>query len=404
MPVYAYKTITPSGKMNSGKMEADSQAQVRLSLKKSGGQVVQIKELQASSQPIRGKANGGKKVPVDEVASTIRQLSILVRAGVPLVEALQGLAEQTRSESLAECVREIGMHVSQGTALSVALSRYPSVFPALAVEMAKVAEAGGNLAEAMAKLADYMENGAEIVRRIKSALAYPTVIMVISIITIIVMSTFILPRFVTLFKQMGADLPWTTKMLMGLSHAMTTQWYLFIAGGGVLFYLLRRFVNTPAGRYHIDKALITMPLLGDIVKKIVLGRVISSMSTLLSSGVTMIQTLEISAAAANNEIVKNALLQARRDVAEGNAVSQSLKVSGIFPPLVLQMVSSGEKTGELPAMLNHVSAMYERETDAKIRSLTSIIEPIMIVVLGTIVGFIAISVIVPIYSLVGGVK
>ncbi|MCX6344896.1 MAG: type II secretion system F family protein, partial [Armatimonadetes bacterium] len=250
----------------------------------------------------------------------------------------------------------------------------------------------------------HMESGAEIKRRVKSALAYPMVIVVISFITVIVMSTFILPRFVMLFEHMGAKLPWTTKLLIGTSHAITTYWYLILIGGAAAYYMLRRYAASTRGRRSIDKMALGLPMLGDIVKKVVLNRVIASMSTLLSSGIPMVQTLEISAAAANNEIVKEALLRARTDVADGNTVSQSLKVSGVFPPLVLQMVASGEKTGELPAMLNHICIMYERETDAKIKSLTTIIEPIMIVLLAVIVGFIAISVIVPIYSLVGGVK
>ena len=294
--------------------------------------------------------------------------------------------------------------MSQGTALSDAFSRHPRAFPTLAVEMARVAEAGGSLADAMEKLADHTETGAEIARKVRSALAYPMVVMVISAVTVLVMVTFILPRFMKLFDQMGAKLPWTTMMLMAASHTLTGRWYVFVVGLAAAVYFGRRYARSPAGRQKIDRVALNMPLVGDIVRKIVLSRVIATMATLLSSGVPMVKTLETSAAAANNEVVKEALLRARKDVAEGNATSQSLRASRVFPPMVLQMVASGEKTGELPTMLNYVCLLYARETDTKVKSLTSVIEPVMIVVLGVIVGFIAMSVIVPIYSLVGGVK
>lgn len=404
MPIYNYKSISSSGKMISGRMEAQSESQVRISLRRSGAQPVQIIEASGNQQIVKAVSSTGKRAPSTEVASTIRQLSIFIRAGVPLVEALEGLSEQAKSESLGATLKDIASDVSQGTALSIAFSRHPRIFPTLAVEMAKVAEVGGNLAESMIRLADHLESGAEIMQRIKSAMAYPVVILIISFVTVILMSTFILPRFVKLFGQMGAEIPWSTKLLMNLSHVMITQWYLFVIAIIIIFFLIKRYIAMPSGRRHIDKLSLALPLIGDIVKKIILNRVIASMSTLLSSGVSMIQALEISAAAANNIVIKEALLRARKDVSEGNTVSQSLKVSGVFPPLVIQMVSSGEKTGELSEMLNHVCVMYERETDAKIKSLTSVIEPIMIVLLGLIVGFIAVSVILPIYSLVGGVK
>lgn len=403
MPIYACRTLTSAGSVRENRIEAMSESHVRSLIRSRGERVLQVTEM-AIKQAAPRAAQSGKRPSLDEVSAMMRQMSILVRAGVPLVEGLRGLAEQTRSQSLQACLEDITLEVSHGMALSDAFARHPGVFPNLAVEMAKVAEAGGSLAESMERLAEHMETGAEIVRKIKSALAYPLVVLVISVVTVLVMVTFILPRFMKLFGQMGAKLPWTTKMLMSVSHALTSEWYLFVAGTAAVVYLFKRYAASPSGRCRLDGLVLKLPLLGDIVNKVVLSRVMASMATLLSSGVPMVKTLEISAAAANNEVVKEALMKARTDVAEGNATSQSLRVSGLFPPLVLQMVTSGEKTGELPSMLNYVCALYGRETDAKIKSLTSVIEPIMIVVLGLIVGFIAMSVIVPIYSLVGGVK
>lgn len=402
MPLFAYTSVTASGSLKESTIEAPSEGHARAQLQVKGVRVTRLKEL-ADGEGSRPGVKGKKPSP-DEVASCIRQLSILIRAGVPLVEGLSGLGEQARTRTLKVAMDDIANSVSQGAALSDSFARHPAVFPNLAVEMARVAEAGGDLAEAMAKLAEHMETGAEIARKVKGALAYPLVVVLISVATVLVMVTFILPRFMKLFDQMGASLPWTTKMLMAVSGAVTGYWYLFLGGAVGFFYLFRSYARKPSGRRRLDALVLKLPVVGDIVTKIVLSRVIATMATLLSSGVPMVKTLETSAAAANNEIAKEALMRARRDVAEGAAVSQALRVSGVFPPLVLQMVSSGEKTGELPAMLEYVCVLYGRETDAKVKSLTSVIEPVMIVMLGLIVGFIAMSVIVPIYSLVGGVK
>lgn len=403
MPIYSYRALAPSGATKDNKIEATSEAQARSTLKMRGEHVVHMRELH-SLQAQQQSGSGGKKPSGDEVAGTIRQLSILIRAGVPLVESLTGLAEQAKSPVLGRALQQITQEVSQGAALSGSFEKHPTIFPRLAVEMAGMAEAGGNLAESLGKLADHMETGAEIARKVKGALAYPVVVMCISFVTVLVMVTFILPRFTKLFSQMGAKVPWTTQMLIAMSNCVTGYWYLFVGGSVALVYLVRRFLRTPAGKRRFDALTLKLPLVGDVVNKIVLSRVLACMSTLLGSGVPMIKVLETSGAAANNEIVKEALLKASRDVAEGSATSQSLKAAEIFPPLVLQMVASGEKTGELPTMLEYVCTLYDRETEAKVKSLTSIIEPIMIVVLGVIVGFIAMSVIVPIYSLVGGVK
>lgn len=368
-------------------------------------QSVQVaRELPDTAERHRLRGLRARKPSADEVASAVRQLSILVRAGIPLVESLQSLAEQARSQLLRVCLESMATDVSQGMALSDAFARQQMVFPALAAEMSRVAEAGGNLADTLDKLATHLETSAEISRKVKSALAYPVVVLAISVITVVVMVTFILPRFMKLFDQMGAKLPWTTKMLMGVSHAVTGNWYLFIGGAFGAFYFARRYMRGEHGRKKVDALMLRMPVVGDIVQKVVLGRVLGTMSTLLASGVPMVKALETAATAANNEIVKQALLDVRQNVAEGTATSQALRDARVFPPVVLQMVASGEKTGDLPTMLEHVRSLYALETDAKVKALTSIIEPVMIVVLGLIVGFIAMSVIVPIYSLVGGVK
>jgi type IV pilus assembly protein PilC len=402
MPVYAYRTISRTGKPTDGTIEAASEAVARSMLRSRSEVVTQIKETDPN-RPARAKLKG-KKPSADEVASTVQQIGILIRAGVPLVEGLRSLGEQTKSDVLQAALTQMADEVSTGSPLSESFLRQSHVFPLLAVDMARIAEAGGNLAESMSRLADYLEKSAEIKRKVKAALAYPMVVVCISAVTVIVLVTFIMPKFMKLFKSMGAEIPVTTRILMAMSHIAVERWYVFVALAVISFVLFTRFARTDKGRHTLDAISLKLPLIGDVVCKIVLSRVLASMSTLLSSGVPMVQTLEISATAADNAVVRDALLGAKRCVAEGVATSESLKASNIFPPLVLQMVASGEKTGELPMMLDHVCAMYSRETDAKVKSLTSVIEPILIVLLGLVVGFVAISVILPIYSLVGSVK
>ena len=403
MPLYAYESIARSGSASRGRIEADSEAHARAILKSRAEVVVRLRETR-SAEEVRSSRRSKKRPSPDEVATTVRQVSILVRAGVPLVEGLRSLAEQTKTASLRSSLEQMASEVSQGAPLSQSLSAQTRIFPPLAAQMAGIAEAGGNLAESMSRLADHLEKSAEIRRKVRSALAYPAVVVCISVFTVVILVTFILPRFMKLFGSMGAQIPWSTKALMAVSNAAVHQWYIFLAATALAAYLIRKFIDSPSGRRRIDMAGLKLPVIGDIVSKIVLSRVLASMSTLLASGVPMVQTLETSAAAADNQVVEAALLVAKRHVAEGESTSDSLKHAGIFPPLVLQMVASGEKTGELPMMLEHVCHLYNQDTDVRVRSLTSIIEPILIVFLGTVVGFIAISVILPIYSLIGAVK
>jgi type IV pilus assembly protein PilC len=404
MPVFACKTITRDGAMIETKVEAITLAQARASLQRNGAAVINVREMKSASQSSAPAIRKSRKHSQEELAGVMMQMSIMIRAGVPLVESLSSLAEQSRSDVLSVSLNEVSDNVSQGMSLSEAFARHPKVFPGLAVEMAKISEAGGNLAESLGRLAEHMESGAEIRRKVKSALSYPMVVCVISVLTTIIMMTFIVPRFTQLFSQMGAQIPWTTRCLMSTSHTLIKYWYLFLAGTLITAHLIRRYALSPRGRRTLDGTALRLPLVGDIVTKVVLGRVVATMSTLLGSGIPMVKTLEIAASAADNQIVGEALSNAATSVAQGMATSQALRASGLFPPLVLQMVTSGEKTGELPGMLKYVCELYSKETDAKVKSLTSVIEPVLIVLLGLVVGTIAISVIVPIYSLVGSVK
>lgn len=401
MPSYICKTMTSAGTFEVCEIEAISEERARAELKNQGKVVLKIRESKVAQKK---QSTSGRRPSLDEVASTMRQMAILIRAGVPLVESLSGLSEHARSQTLRDALSQLATAVSHGTALSDAFTMQRKIFPPIAAEMARIAEAGGNLYDAIARLAEHLERDAEIRRKIKSALAYPIVVLAISGITVIALVTFIMPRFMSLFDKIGAKVPLTTKVLMGISHFSLQYWYLFVVGIPLTAYVIGKFAQTPKAKRKIDSLVLRLPIFGDLISKIVLSRVLASIGTLVASGVPLVQALEASAQAANNEIVKDALSDVKSRVSEGKEISQAMSASNVFPPLVVQMVASGEKTGELPTMLAYICELYNQEADAKMRSLTSIMEPVLIVILGGIVGFIAISVILPIYSLVGGVK
>lgn len=405
MPVFACKTITRAGKMVSTRMEAASEEAARSSVAARGEQVVHLKLVSGGATPAATRrSSGGKRVPVDQQAVVFRQLAILLKAGIPLTEALTGVKNQVRHPTLRDALSAVAEDVTKGESLSAAFVKHSRVFPKLASDMINVAESGGTLHDALDRLAGHLESSADIVRKIKSATTYPVIVILISLITLVAMVTFILPRFMSLFKQMGVDLPVTTRILIGLGESMRNEWYLWVGGAAGLYFGTRWALSTPGGMLFRDRVLLKLPIFGDLITKIVVTRAMTSLGTLLQSGVPMLSALDTAAAAANNQVITAAFRQAQSDVTEGASMTLSLSRSRVFPALIIQMVSAGEKSGDLSVMLGYACEHYEKEIDSKLRSLTSIIEPILIVFLGAFVGFIALSIIVPIYSLVGGVK
>lgn len=389
--------------MKADRIEAPSEEQARAALRARGSHVVQLKLVSGGAGVLRSASASSARVPVDEQAVVFRQMAILIRAGVSLTEAISGLKAQIKHKALQDTLESVYQDVLGGASFSEAVSRHPAVFPKLASDMISVAEAGGTLHEALERLADHLESSADIQRKVKAASTYPMVVVVIALLTLVAMMTFILPRFLTLFKQMKVELPVTTKILMALSQSTLHYWYLWLLGIGGSFFTIRQTLRSPQGRSLSDRMVLKLPVLGDLVTKVIVTRTMTTLGALLSAGVPMMSALETAGAAANNEVVANAFKQAQSDVSSGASITNSLRRSQVFPALVIQMVAAGEKSGELPAMLGYACDYYARDIDAKLRSLTSIIEPILIVILGAFVGFIALSIIVPIYSLVGGV-
>lgn len=404
MPLYAYKSIKPDGKAVRAEVEAATEEQARALLRNRGIPVVKLQLVAGGPGSSAAKKRKRRKVNVDQQAVVFQELAVLIRAGIPVTEALDGLKHHVRSPVLTEALTQVQDDLIKGESFSSAIQQHPDVFPQLAADMISVAEAGGTLSESLERLAGQLESSADIARKVKAAMSYPMVVVAISILTLVALITFILPRFLTLFEQMNVELPLSTRMLMAVSSSSKSYWYAWLAGALAAYSGGRKAAASPRGKDILDRFFLRAPVIGDLYTKIVTARALTTLATLLKAGVPMMVALETAGSSANNEVVKSALRETKADLAAGIAFSASIKRTGVFPPLVLQVASAGEKTGDLAEMLFFACEYYTKEVDAKLKSLTSIIEPILIVGLGAFVGFIALSIILPIYSIVGGVK
>ena len=404
MVTFAYRAIDPKGQTQTGEIDADGEAAAVSRLQEMGLQVISVAEGQQKAKQAQILLKPDRtKAKLEDLAMISRQLAIMIDSGVSVMEALEAIAMQVRDRSLQDVIEDLQQQVLQGHSLSQAFSRHPGVFSELYIDMVKTAEAGGELSQVMDQLAIYLENNLDIVRKVKSAMLYPIIIVAASLVTMVALVTFILPRFAKIFQDIGAELPATTKALLACSHFATNQWYLLIIGVFGLIVGCKLAGRTPAGRRWLDWSKLHAPLVGDLVRKIALSRSLRALGTLLSGGVPLITALDNAAGAAGNQVIGSVYKFTRTSVETGSSVTDAFKTSKEFPPLLVQMTAVGERTGELPKLLLKVSAFYEKEADAKIKGLTSIIEPVLIVILGALIGFIAVSIVSPIYTLVESV-
>jgi type IV pilus assembly protein PilC len=403
MAQFQYRARDHRGRPAAGTLSAGTSTDALRSLQAQGLHVLALTEVEeVRREDLR--ANRAARARLEDLAGICQQLAIMVRAGVPITEALSSIIDQSSSRVLRIVLADVLQNVMQGLSLSSAAARYPGVFPRLFVDMVRTGESSGELSQVLERLADYLGNSLDTVRKVKSALMYPLVIVVISIVTVILLTTFVLPRFVKLFKSMQVTIPPTTKALLAVSHFTTEYWYLLVGAAVAAAVVVKIAGTRERSRYLRDWAVLRVPVAGDIVRKIIVGRLSMALGTLLNGGVPLTETLETGADVAGNAVFADAVRSIHEAVRSGVDMADAVRQTGQFPPLVLQMVAAGEKTGQLPEMLLEVAAFYNRETEAKVRGLTSILEPALIVVLGGFVGLIAVSIISPIYSLVGGVK
>ncbi|OFW55648.1 MAG: pilus assembly protein PilC [Candidatus Solincola sediminis] len=397
---YSYKVRDKQGKIISGKLEADSEAIVSQRLREMGYFIVGIEEqkVSLSKKEIRLFK---PKIKSKDINIFTRQFATMINAGLPLVKCLSILTEQTESPVFTAIIADVQHEVEMGRSLSEALAKHPEAFKDLYTSMVKAGEIGGVLDDVLLRVATTLESEAEIRQRIKSAMTYPAAMFCISILLLIVMIVFVVPTFENMFKNLGASLPFLTKIIMTISHFVASIKGVFILIILIVgFVLLKRWIKTPKGRRKLDALKLKIPVFGILFHKMSLSRFSRTLGTLVASGVPILQALEITSKTVGNMLVAEAVDSVRAGVKEGDSIARPLGQSPLFPPMVTQMLAIGEETGALDTMLNKVSEFYDSEVSSTVESLTSLLEPLLIVSLGLVVGIIVLALYMPIFSLI----
>jgi len=399
MAVFVYQGRSANG-MQNGEIEAPDRSAAVGELRRRAILVTKIAEKSAP----RVTFKFGGKVSDKEMAIFTRQFSTMIDAGLPLVQCLNILAEQSDSKTLRSVTSQVARNVEGGSTLADALRRHPRTFDDLFTNLVEVGEAGGILDVVLQRLSAYIEKAAALKRKVKAAMVYPSAIIGVAIMVVIFMLTFVIPTFAQMFKDLGADLPLPTKVVLWLSTFVRTYILLIIAAMVGCVLALRSYYRTEGGRATIDALMLKLPIFGTLIRKVAVARFTRTLGTLVQSGVPILDGLRITARTAGNKVVEKAVLQCRAAVTEGKTLAEPLRVSGVFPPMVTQMISVGEQTGALDAMLSKIADFYDDEVDTAVSTLTSLLEPIMIVFLGVVVGGLVVAMYLPIFKLVTLVK
>jgi type IV pilus assembly protein PilC len=403
MSTFVFKAMDLTGAKATGEVDADNKQVVADQLKARGLIVLDISAKHASKEI---KLPWGNRVKVDDLTIMTRQLSTMVSSGMTILRALYVLETQTEAEALAAVIVDVRKDVEAGLALSDALERHPKTFGPIYVAMVRAGETGGVLENALLRVADQLEKDASLRRQIKSAMVYPTVVLVFAVAVLLGLVTFIVPVFVGVFKTFGGELPAMTKFTVGLSNIVKSYVGLLLAAGVVGAVIgFRKWRRSAAGRPIWDAFRLHVPLkIGDIVQKVALARWSRTLSALVSAGVPLLAALDITSKTAGNHVVEKAMADVVESVKAGGTIAEPLRHAAVFPGMVAQMVAVGEETGSLDTMLSKIADFYEDQVDAAVKALTSILEPVMIVVIGAIVGFIVISMYLPLFKVYDQIK
>ncbi|HON12148.1 MAG TPA: type II secretion system F family protein, partial [Chitinispirillaceae bacterium] len=344
------------------------------------------------------------RVSLKDVSRFTRQFAAMTSAGLPLVNCLDILASQTENKKLSSSIKQVSGDIQGGSTLADALGKHPQVFNSLYSNMVAAGEASGNLDTVLSRLADYQEKSEALRRKIKGAMTYPLIVLIVAVLATIAMLTFVVPTFAQMFVDMGGSLPLPTKIVMDISSFLQRFFLLIIAALAGLVFLLSYYYKTENGRLRLDALKLKIPVFGDLERKSSISRFAQTLSTLLSSGVTIIDSLSITAKTAGNKVLEKGIIKTLERITGGLTIAEPLKETGVFPPMVIHMISVGEKTGDLAEMLKKIAEFYQEEVDAAIDALTSVIEPIMIIVMGVVIGGILIAMYLPMFDMIGTIK
>ena len=398
MPTFTYTARAVNGDLKSATIDAPSRDDVIKQLRQLRLNVVKIDEGTANR-----KKRGGS-IRMRDIVIFTRQFSTMINAGLPLVQALDILAQQSENPALKDVSRQVVFDVESGNTLADAMRKHPKAFSELYVNMVAAGEAGGILDTILMRLAVFMEKNDALVRKVKGAMIYPAVIISVAAIAITILLIFVIPTFQTMFESANVALPLPTRIVIGMSHGLKSYWYMVLGAMIATFVSVKKYYQTPNGKLTIDRTLLRLPVLGDVLRKSAVSRFTRTLGTLISSGVSILDGLEITAKTAGNRVIQDAIMESRASIAGGETIAAPLKKSQVFPPMVISMIAVGEQTGGLDEMLSKIADFYDEEVDAAVSGLLALMEPVMIVFLGVVVGGMVVAMYLPIFDMVNTVQ
>ena len=398
MPTFTYTARTSHGGLRSASIDAPTRDDAVAQLRRQRLSVIRVDQSKATPQKL-----GGSITMRDMVIFT-RQFSTMINAGLPLVQALDILARQSENKALAAVVRQVVFDVESGNTVADAMRKHPKAFSDLYANMVAAGEAGGILDVILSRLAIFMEKNDALVRKVKGAMIYPTVILCVAALCVVILLWKVIPVFAGMFGSVGVELPLPTQIVIGLSSLLNGYWWALLGGLTGTAFVIKHCYGTAQGQLAIDRLLLRVPVLGDVLRKSSVSRFTRTLGTLISSGVSILDGLEITARTAGNRVVQDAIMDSRASIAGGDTIAGPLQKSEVFPPMVISMIAVGEQTGGLDEMLTKIADFYDDEVDAAVSALLSLLEPIMIVFLGVVVGGMIVAMYLPIFDMVNAVR
>jgi type IV pilus assembly protein PilC len=401
MPMFEYTARNAAnGQIQKGQLDVATKDEVGAYLRKNRLILVNVREA-----PKQIKLSiGGQRVKTRDIVIFTRQFATMINAGLPLVQSLNILAAQTENKTLQAVTRTVVYDVESGNTLADAFAKHPKAFTQLYVNMVAAGEAGGILDTILMRLATFLEKNDALVRKVKGAMVYPGVIITVAFVAIAVLLIFVIPTFQAMFASANLELPLPTRVVIGMSNFLIHYWWAMLLVVAGIVFAIRQYYGTPNGRRQLDGLLLKAPVLGDVIRKSAVSRFTRTLGTLVSSGVSILEGLEITAKTAGNQVVHDAVMESRQSIAGGETIAAPLEKSKVFPPMVISMIAVGEQTGGLDEMLSKIADFYDDEVDVAVSALLSLMEPAMIVILGVIVGGMVVAMYLPIFDMMNAVQ
>ncbi len=399
MPIYEYRGLNKSGNTAKGTIDADSLKTARTKLKKDGIYVTEIRDKKKQEAKKNSGPKSTKSISVQELSLMTRQLAVLIKSNIPLVDALTAVSEQVENPTLSEALADCKNMVNEGAPFHKSLAKYPNVFSNIFITMVEAGEMSGTLDVILLRLAEFTEAQAELRAKVSSALTYPILMLVVTTGLVLFIFTVLMPKMMTVFEGQKITLPWFTVVLFNTSQFLINYWIYLGAAVAMGIMTLVRWIRSPEGSKQWDSISLTIPYVGPLVRMVAVSRFTRTLATLLNGGVPMLNALDIVKKVVDNHVIALAIEDARNNISEGESISGPLKKSGQFPPIVIHMVSIGEKTGELENMLSQVADAYDFQVKTKLASVTSLIGPIVVIVMGAAIGSIVFAVMIPMFEM-----